>query len=224
MHQQPLQAPFGPNRSSSAGQSRGMSGRMVSFRAFCAASRPPRHGRRPSLARRRLDKRAPPASIAPVAAASGRQDDARALTSGPRSPRHAEAPTRRARAGPARPAAAPDAVSYMPPAGRLSLIIKLVGTDQDRLTRPGDRGLFCYTDRLSYQPGDDRAVPHRRPRRRATPSRSRGSAPRARSCGRRAASGHAPPDAGRRATAGAAAGRTASASGSRRTGGPATTR
>jgi hypothetical protein len=48
-----------------------------------------------------------------------------------------------------------DAVSYMPPPGRLSLIIKLVGTDQDRLTRPGDRGLWCYTDRLSYQPGDE---------------------------------------------------------------------
>src|SRR5215831_3121237 len=47
-----------------------------------------------------------------------------------------------------------DAVSYMPPPGRLSLIIKLVGTDQDRLTRPGDRGLFCYTDQLSYRPGE----------------------------------------------------------------------
>jgi hypothetical protein len=46
------------------------------------------------------------------------------------------------------------AVSYMPPPGRLSLIIKLVGTDNDRLTRPGDRGLWCYTDRLSYQPGE----------------------------------------------------------------------
>ena len=40
-----------------------------------------------------------------------------------------------------RPPAA--AVSYVPPPGRLSLIIKLVGTDQDRLTRPGDRGLYC---------------------------------------------------------------------------------
>jgi N,N-dimethylformamidase beta subunit-like, C-terminal len=48
-----------------------------------------------------------------------------------------------------------DAVSYMPPPGRLSLIIKLVGTDNDRLTRPGDRGLWCYTDRLSYRPGDE---------------------------------------------------------------------
>ena len=48
-----------------------------------------------------------------------------------------------------------DAASYMPPPGRLSLIIKLVGTDQDRLTRPGDRGLWCYTDRLSYQPGEE---------------------------------------------------------------------
>src|SRR5215475_8130096 len=47
-----------------------------------------------------------------------------------------------------------DAVSYMPPPGRLSLIIKLVGTDQDRLTRPGERSLFCYTDRLSYRPGE----------------------------------------------------------------------
>jgi len=48
-----------------------------------------------------------------------------------------------------------DAVSYMPPPGRLSLIIKLVGTDNDRLTRPGERGLWCYTDRLSYLPGDE---------------------------------------------------------------------
>src|SRR5262245_18618397 len=48
-----------------------------------------------------------------------------------------------------------DAVSYVPPTGRLSLIIKLVGTDNDRLTRPGDRGLWGYTDRLSYRPGDE---------------------------------------------------------------------
>ena len=46
-------------------------------------------------------------------------------------------------------------VSYMPPPGRPSLIIKLVGTDNDRLTRPGDRGLWCYTDRLSYLPGEE---------------------------------------------------------------------
>jgi hypothetical protein len=48
-----------------------------------------------------------------------------------------------------------DAVSYMPPSGRMSLIIKLVGTDMDRLARPGDRGLWCYTDRLSYLPGEE---------------------------------------------------------------------
>ena len=48
-----------------------------------------------------------------------------------------------------------DAVSYMPPPGRLSLLLKLVGLDQDRLARPGDRGLWAYTDRLSYQPGDE---------------------------------------------------------------------
>src|SRR5262245_16328475 len=48
-----------------------------------------------------------------------------------------------------------DAVSYVPPPGRLSLIIKLVGTDNDRLTRPGDRGLWAYTDQLSYQPGEE---------------------------------------------------------------------
>jgi hypothetical protein len=48
-----------------------------------------------------------------------------------------------------------DAVSYRPPAWRrTSLIIELVGTDNDRLTRPGDRGLWCYTDRLSYRPGE----------------------------------------------------------------------
>jgi hypothetical protein len=48
-----------------------------------------------------------------------------------------------------------DAVSYVPPPGRLSYIIKLVGTDNDRLTRPGDHGLWCYTDRLSYRPGEE---------------------------------------------------------------------
>jgi hypothetical protein len=47
------------------------------------------------------------------------------------------------------------AVSYMPPPGRPSLIVKLVGTDNDRLTRPGDRGLWCYTDQLSYRPGEE---------------------------------------------------------------------
>jgi hypothetical protein len=40
------------------------------------------------------------------------------------------------------------------PSARTSLIIKLVGTDNDRLARPGDRGLWCYTDRLSYLPGE----------------------------------------------------------------------
>lgn len=49
----------------------------------------------------------------------------------------------------------PDAAWYMPPPGRLSLIIKLVGTDMDRLARPGERGLWCYTDRLSYRPGEE---------------------------------------------------------------------
>src|SRR5262245_26857117 len=48
-----------------------------------------------------------------------------------------------------------DAVSYIPPPGRLSLIIRLIGTDNDRLTRPGERGLWGYTDRLSYRPGEE---------------------------------------------------------------------
>jgi hypothetical protein len=49
-----------------------------------------------------------------------------------------------------------DAVFYQPPASRrTSLIIKLVGTDNDRLALPGDRGLWGYTDRLSYLPGDE---------------------------------------------------------------------
>ena len=47
-----------------------------------------------------------------------------------------------------------DAVSYVRPSARTSLIIKLVGTDNDRLALPGDRGLWCYTDRLSYLPGE----------------------------------------------------------------------
>src|SRR5262245_26160703 len=47
-----------------------------------------------------------------------------------------------------------DAVSYRPPGARTGYIIKLVGTDNDRLTRPGDRGLWGYTDRLSYRPGE----------------------------------------------------------------------
>ncbi len=49
----------------------------------------------------------------------------------------------------------PDAVAYLPPPGRLSLVVRLVGTDMDRLARPGDRGLWAYTDRLSYRPGDE---------------------------------------------------------------------
>ena len=48
-----------------------------------------------------------------------------------------------------------DAVSYVRPSARTSLIIKLVGTDNDRLARPGDGGLWCYTDRLSYLPGEE---------------------------------------------------------------------
>jgi N,N-dimethylformamidase beta subunit-like protein len=48
-----------------------------------------------------------------------------------------------------------DAVSYVPPLGRPSLIIRLIGADNDRFTRPGDRGLFGYTDRLSYRPGEE---------------------------------------------------------------------
>jgi hypothetical protein len=47
-----------------------------------------------------------------------------------------------------------DAVSYVRPSARTSLIIKLCGTDNDRLARPTDEGLWCYTDRLSYRPGD----------------------------------------------------------------------
>jgi hypothetical protein len=69
----------------------------------------------------------------------------------PRKPRRPYDPRAKALRAQRPPA---DAVSYMPPPGRLSLIIKLVGTDQDRLTRPGERGLYCYTDRLSYRPGD----------------------------------------------------------------------
>ena len=69
----------------------------------------------------------------------------------PRKPRRPHDPRAKALRAQRPPA---DAVSYMPPPGRLSLIIKLVGTDQDRLTRPGERGLYCYTDRLSYRPGD----------------------------------------------------------------------
>jgi hypothetical protein len=34
-----------------------------------------------------------------------------------------------------------DAVAYRPPEARTGYIVKLVGTDDDRLTRPGDRGL-----------------------------------------------------------------------------------
>jgi hypothetical protein len=50
----------------------------------------------------------------------------------------------------------PDVVSYRPPPSRrTSLIIKLVGTDNDRLTRPEGEGLWAYTDRLSYQPGEE---------------------------------------------------------------------
>jgi hypothetical protein len=52
-----------------------------------------------------------------------------------------------------RPAA--DAVSYVRPGGRTSLIMKLCGTDNDRLTRPADQGVWCYTDRLSYRPGEE---------------------------------------------------------------------
>ena len=69
----------------------------------------------------------------------------------PRKPRRPHDPRAKALRAQRPPA---DAVSYMPPPGRLSLIIKLVGTDQDRLTRPGERGLYCYTDRLSYRPGE----------------------------------------------------------------------
>src|SRR5262245_55481104 len=52
-----------------------------------------------------------------------------------------------------RPPAA--AVSYVRPSARTSLIIKLVGTLNDPMTRPGDHGLWCYTDRLSYRPGEE---------------------------------------------------------------------
>ena len=75
----------------------------------------------------------------------------------PRKPRRPYDPRAKALRAQRPPA---DAVSYMPPPGRLSLIIKLVGTDQDRLTRPGERGLYCYTDRLSYRPGDTVRFPH----------------------------------------------------------------
>ena len=44
---------------------------------------------------------------------------------------------------------------YQRPAARTSLIIKLVGTVNDPMTRPAEQGLWCYTDRLSYRPGDE---------------------------------------------------------------------
>ena len=117
-----------------------------------------------------------------------------------------------------------DAVSYMPPPGRLSLIIKLVGTDNDRLTRPGERGLWCYTDRLSYLPGDE-------VRFHTSTSASRYSIEIAQGrCSARAgvdAERHSGAPSIRRRprrSAAAAGGRTASPSGSRGTGGRATTR
>ena len=116
-----------------------------------------------------------------------------------------------------------DAVSYVRPGGRTSLIIKLFGTDNDRLTRPADQGLWCYTDRLSYRPGD--AV-----RFHTSTSASRYSIEIARVGARRevvwtrAASRARSTRLRPRRSPGAAAGRTASPSGSRGNGGPATTR
>lgn len=115
-----------------------------------------------------------------------------------------------------------DAVSYMPPPGRLSLIIKLVGIDNDRLTRPGDRGLWCYTDRLSYLPGDE-------VRFHTSTSASRFSIEIARVGARREVVWRRPASGARsirhppRRLPGAASGRTVVPSGSRGTGGPATT-
>ncbi len=48
----------------------------------------------------------------------------------------------------------PGGASYVPPTVIRSPIIKLVGTDNDRLGIPGASGIWCYTDRLSYLPGE----------------------------------------------------------------------
>lgn len=46
------------------------------------------------------------------------------------------------------------AASYVPPTISPSHILKTVGFDNDRLTIPGPIGIWCYTEHMSYLPGE----------------------------------------------------------------------